>query len=330
MKRIGITLISLLAAAFVAEFFVVPGPMISTSARTGEGMLFAEIDERDAVIITYDDNGVVGRVAFGGSDAHVAAFELDSGETIWNRGLADGPAFLTRLIAAGDEYAYIKTTSGLSVIALTDGTVVRTEADIPGLGEVDTLRTDFAFSPSRDSIVFNPEEGLVREILLDTLEAVDVDAGTQDTWVCVVGSGGRGYSESDREAVTVDRMPVDGEVLGFGLPSGSPPGTPGKLGSDAGYAVIEHAQSARTEDRQITVVDAVSGEVLGTNPAEGGLVDAATAPSGQAVVIIDRFLPGLLPNSTTTPVTSTVLLISPEGSMREIVLAPHGWLGLPW
>jgi len=80
----------------------------------------------------------------------------------------------------------------------------------------------------------------------------------------------------------------------------------------------------------ITVVDAVSGEVLGSNPAEGGLLDAAIAPAGQSVVLVDRFLPGVLPNWATTPVTTTVLLISPEGELREIVLAPHGWLGLPW
>lgn len=38
----------------------------------------------------------------------------------------------------------------------------------------------------------------------------------------------------------------------------------------------------------------------------------------------------VLPNWSTTPVTSTLLLISADGAMREIVLAPHGWLGLPW
>ncbi len=198
---------------------------------------------------------------------------------------------------------------------------------------------------------------------------------------------GHGYPEGAGEAVVIDRLSVGDDVWGFGVASGSPPGTPEKrlsrlgtdgpgvtvgtdtfvspgfvaqsllvepspqacadaqwaddvfpdssvitapLGADAGYAVIDHALSARGDDRQISVVDAASGEVLASNPAEAGLVDAATAPSGQSVVVIDRFLPGVLPNWTTTPVTSTLLLVSEDGAMREIVLAPHGWLGLPW
>jgi len=340
MKRIGIGLGWLLTASFVALFFVVPGLMISTAARTGQGILFAEIDGRDTVIITYDDDGFSGLGFFApsGHGGRIAALDLDTAEMIWNRGLDGEPGSLTRMVAAGDEYAYLETTFGFCVIALADGAVVATENDIPGLGEVDGLRTTFAFSRAE-------------------------------------------------EAVAVERIPADGDVLGFEVPSGSPPGTPGKrlirlnpggsgmtvgtetfvnpgfvaqsvfmepellacpqaqwdddvfpdgrvlaepLGAEAGYAVIDHSQSARTGDRQITVVDAVSGEVLGSNPAEGGLVDAATAPSGQAVVIVDRFLPGVLPNWTTTPVTSTLLLVSPEGSMQEVVLAPHGWLGLPW
>ncbi|MGO2684007.1 MAG: PA2928 family protein [Microbacterium sp.] len=389
MKRIGIGVVLLLVAAFVAVFFIVPGPMISTAARVGQGLLFAQIDGRDAVIIAYDDNGFsgVGFLSPWHHDGRIAAFDLDTGETIWEHGLDGEGASLTRMIAAGEKYAYLETTFGLRVIALADGSTVATEADIPGLGEFDGLTTTFAFSRSEGAIMVNPEEGVVRKIVLDTLEAVDVDARTYETWECVLAWTGHGYAESDDEAVTVDRMPADREVLGFGVPSGSPPGTPGKrltrlnddgsgvslgaetfvspgfvaqsvlvepiplgcgdaqwdddvfpdgkavaepLGTRGGYAVVDHARNARTDDRQITVVDAVSGEVLGSNPAEGGLVDAATAPSGQAVVIVDRFLPGVLPSWGTTPVTSTLLFIAADGSMREIVLAPHGWLGLPW
>jgi len=389
MKRLGIVLAGLLAAAFIALFFVVPGPMISTAARVGQGMLFAEIDGRDAVIIAYDDNGYSGIGFFAPShhDGRITALDLDTGETIWNRALDGEPAFLTRMIAAGEEFAYLETTFGFRVIALADGSTVASENDIPGLRDVDTLKTAFAFSPSQEAIFVNPEEGVVRKIVLDTLEAVDVDSRTYDTWSCVLAWNGHGYSEGDSEAVVVGRMPVADEVRAFAVPSGSPPGTPGKrltrlnrdgsgvtvghetfvdpgfvaqsvlvepipqacprarwdddvfpdgrviaepLGAETGHAVIDHAQSARTDERQITVVDAFSGEVLGSNPAEGGLVDAATAPSGQGVVIIDRFLPGVLPNWSTTPVTSTLLLISTSGAVREIVLAPHGWLGLPW
>lgn len=389
LGRIGFALVWLLAAAFVAAFFVVPGPMISTAARTGQGMLFAEIDGRDAVIIAYDDDGYSGLSFFApwNHGGRIAAFDLDTGETIWDEHVGDDPAFLSRMVAAGEKYAYFETTFGFRVISVMDGSTVATENDIAGLGDIDSLTTSFAFSPSSGAIMVNAEEGAVRKIALDTLEAVDVDARIEDTWSCVLARNGHGYVQSDAEAVTVDRMPVDGEVLGFGVPSGSPPGTPGKrltrldddgsgtsvggetfvapgfiaqavlvepkpracphaqwnddvfpdgrtvaepLGAGAGYAVIDHAQSARTDDRQITVVDAAGGEVLASHPAEGGLVDAAMAPSGQAVVIVNRFLPGVLPSWITTPVTSTLLIIAPNGSMREIVLAPHGWLGLPW
>lgn len=381
--------VALFALAFIAVFFVIPGPMISTAARTGQGMLFAEIDGRDAVVIAYDDNGFagIGFFASAGHDARIAAFDLDTGETIWNRSLDEGPAFLTRMIAGGTEYGYLETTAGLQVIALADGSTVAADEGIPGLGEVDALRTVFAFSPSQNAIMVHPEEGVIRKIVLDTREAVDVDARTHDTWSCVLEWSGHGYAESDSEAVLVDRMPVGGDVLGFGVASGSPPGTPGKrltrlnddgsgrsvggesfvdpgfvaqshlsepapqacpdaqwddevfpdghtvtrpLGEGAGFAVIDHAQSARTDERRISIVDAVDGTLLASSPAENGMFDAATAPSGQSVVVTDRFLPGILPSWGTTPVTSTVLIISTEGALREIVLAPHGWLGLPW
>lgn len=331
-RVVAATAIAIVVLTFIAVFFVVPGPMISTAARTGEGMLFIEIDERDAVIIAYDDD------AYAGPGTFTAAHE--------------------------------------------DGRIV----DITGLGDLDSLTSEFVFSPARNAIMVNPEEGVVREIVLDTLVAINADASTHDTWSCVLEWNGAAHSAGDAEAVTVDQLPVDGDILGFGVPSGSPPGTPGKrlnrlnpdglgvsvgaetfvapgfvaqplslepatracqktdwerdvfpdgrtrtepLGASSGYAVVDYAQRARTDDRQITVVDAGTGEVLGSNAAEGGMVDAATAPSGQAVVV-DRFLPGALPNWSTTPVTSTLFFISSEGSMREIVLAPHGWLGLPW
>lgn len=390
IKRIGIGLVGLLVVAFIAVFFVVPGPLISTAARTGQGMLFAEIDGRDAVVIAYDDDGYSGFGFFNPWDlgGRITALDLDTGETIWNRGLGDDePAFLTRMLAAGENYAYLRTTFGFLVISLADGSTVATEDDFSDAVDFADLTTEVAFSPSRNAIMIGAEDAPVRKIALDTLEVVDVDAATSDTWSCVVAWNGHGYSESDTEAVTVDQLPTGGEVLGFGVPSGSAPGTPGKrlsrlnddgsgrsvggaifvdpgfvaqsvavepspgacphaqwdddvfpggrtiavpLGTADGYGVVDHAQSARTDDRQISVVDAASGEVLGSSPAEGGLFDAAIAPSGQSVVIVDRFLPGVLPSWGTTPVTASVLLISPEGSMREIVLAPHGWLGLPW
>lgn len=387
LGAVAMAAVALVVVAFIAVFFVIPGPMISTAARPGQGMLFTEIDGRDAVIIAYDDNGFAGLASFLSSGPRIVALDLDTGETIWNRGLDDELAFLTRMLAAGDEYGYIETMSGLRVFALADGSTVATDEDIPGLGDIDTLTTTFAFSPAQNAVMVNPKEGVVRKIVLDTLEAVDVDARTSDTWSCVLEWSGHGYAESDGEAVLVDRMPDGDEVLGFGVASGSAPGTPGKrltrlnddgsglsvggesfvdpgfvaqshlvepapqacpdaqwddevfpdghavsrpLGEDAGFAVVDHAQSARTDDRQISVVDTADGKMLASSPAENGMLDAATAPTGQSVVVTDRFLPGILPSWGTTPVTSTVLLISPKGSMREIVLAPHGWLGLPW
>lgn len=381
-------LVGLLVVAFVAVMLVIPGPLISTAVRTGEGMIFAEIDGRDAVIISYDDNGFSGVGFFlpWNHGGRIAAIDLDTGDTIWDSGLDDA-GFLARPIAAGEDYAYLETTFGFRVVSLANGSTVATEESIPGLGDYNALTTGFVFSPTRNAIMVGTEDFAVREIVLDTLEAVDVDQSTYDTWSCVLDWRGHHYSESDTEAVAVEQMPTDGDVLGFALPSGSPPGTPGKrltrlndggtgvtvgsetfvdpgfvaqsvlvepeplacpgaqwdddvfpggrvvlepLGAAEGYTVVDHAQSARTDDRQITVVDAISGEVLGSSPAEGGLFDAAIAPSGQAVVIVDRFLPGVLPSWGTTPVTASVLLISPEGSLREIVLAPHGWVGLPW
>lgn len=384
VKKVGFGLVGLVALAFIAVFFVIPGPVISTASSTGAGMLFVEIDGRDAVIIAYDDDGASWRVPDHGN---IAAFDLETGETIWDRGLDDADAFYTRLLAAGEEYAYLDTTFGFRVISIADGSPVASEQDIPGLGEYASRTMRFTFSPSQHAILFSADTDGVKAIKIDTLEAVDADATTEQTWICVLAQLGHGFADSEIEAVTVSRMHAGGQLLGFAAPSGRPPGTPTRqlvsldedgreravgdggfvepgfvaqsvlnepvprtctstgpsydafpdlrstpqpLGTDAGYAVILHAQSARTQAEQITVVDATSGDVLGSNPAEHGLVDAATAPSGQAVVIVDRFLPGVLPPIGATPTAATVLIIAEDGSMQEIVLAPHGWFGLPW
>lgn len=101
------------------------------------------------------------------------------------------------------------------------------------------------------------------------------------------------------------------------------------LGVESGFAVVEHDASARDDARAISVVDTDDGALLSTNPAEGGMTHARRSPVGGAALIVDRYLPGVLP-SVSVPVTSVLLLVSPEGSMHEVVIAKHGWFGMPW
>ena len=105
--------------------------------------------------------------------------------------------------------------------------------------------------------------------------------------------------------------------------------SPVALGSDSGFVVIEHDINARDDDRAISAVDTASGEMLSANVADWGVTNARNAPDGGAVVVVQRFISGALP-SLNVAVTATVVLIASDGSMQEIVLAKHGWFGLPW
>lgn len=373
--------------AFVAVLFVVPGPMISTAAEVGPGIAFAEVDGRDVAIVSYADHGYGGLSFFlpWQHDGRVIAIDLANGETVWDRGIADTVGALT-VLAAGEKYVYLLESTELSVIDLEDGSVIARAADISGLENFEVFQAEIIHSPQRGAIMLRPEDGPVLEIVLDTLVAVEVDAHTDATWSCVLERMGHTYFYGIPEPVLVDRTPIDQGVLGFGVPVGAAPGTPGKrlsradthgesvavgsktfvagqfvsesvrnepqpgacqtaqwqddvfpddesspvaLGSDSGFVVIEHDINARDDDRAISAVDTASGEMLSANVADWGVTNARNAPDGGAVVVVQRFISGALP-SLNVAVTATVVLIASDGSMQEIVLAKHGWFGLPW
>ncbi|MDQ0615469.1 hypothetical protein QF046_003110 [Microbacterium sp. W4I4] len=387
LKVLLTALASLAVVAFVAVFAVVPGPLINTAARVGPGLAFAQVDGRDVVIFAYVDSGYSGLPFFlpGALDTRVAAIDVDTGASVWDRSLGNGSMEATTL-AAGRDYAYLLDSFELTVVDLEDGSVIARSGDIDGLEDLDVFQSEIFYSDSRRAIMLRPDDGRVRAIAIDSLTAVVVDDRTRSTWECVLDRMGHAYFSAVPDPVLSERTHTDAGELGFGVPAGSAPGTPGErlsrpgadgspstvgteafvapgfvaesthneplagacpdaawaddvfpegesravaLGTDSGYAVIEHDASARDDARAISVVDAVDGALLGTNPAEGGTTHARRGPDGGSVLIVDRYLPGVLP-SLSVPVTSVVLLVSPEGSMREVVIAKHGWFGMPW
>lgn len=375
----------LVVIAFVAVFFVVPGPVIHTAARVGPGIAFSTVDGRDVVVISYTDDAYAGLASFGGNDARVTAIDLATGETVWERGI-DDTASAPTVLAAGDEYAYLLDFSELYVIDLADGSSVAHSEDIAGLEDFDFFPAEIIYSRQQNAIMLGSGESPVLEIALDTLEAVESDKTTVGTWSCVLDWRGHTYSYDMPEPVLVNSTSIEGGTLGFGLPTGAAPGTPGKrlslvgakgssiavgpetfvngqfvaesvrneprpgacgtarskrnvfpvdetvpapVGISSGFAVVEHDVSARDGDRAISAVDTATGELLDSNTAEWGVTHARNIPSGGGAVVVDRFLTGVLP-SLTVPVTSVVVLIADDGTMQEIVLAKHGWFGLPW
>lgn len=384
-KATAIGAVALVVIAFIAVFFVVPGPMIHTAARVAPGMAFATIDDRDVVVISYTDDAYAGLGSIGTQGAHVTAIDLGTGETVWDRRIDTGGSAPT-VLAAGDEFAYLLDFADLYVISLFDGSVVTHGEDITGLEGFDFFPAEIIYSPQQNAIMLGSGEGPVLEIVLDTLEAVEADESTSGTWSCVLDWSGYAYFYDTPEPVLLDWMPIDDGTLGFGVPTGAAPGTPGKrlsfsdgkgssvavgpetfvdgqfvaesvmneprpgacetatwerdvfpddettpvpIGSASGFVILEHDVSARDGDRAISIVDSERGELLGSNAAEWGVTHARNAPGGGAAVIVDRFLPGVLP-ALTVPVTSVVVLIAEDGTMQEIILAKHGWFGLPW
>ncbi|MGV2982718.1 PA2928 family protein [Microbacterium sp. AGC85] len=233
--------------AFLAVFFVIPGPLISTAAEVGQGIAFAEVDGRDVAIVSYADHGYGGFSFFlpWQQHARVVAIDLATGESVWDRGVSD-TADVPAVLAAGDEYAYLRDAIDLIVIDLTDGSVVARAADIAGLGDFEAFQAEIIHSPRENAIMLRPESGRVRAIMLDTLVAVEVDSRTDATWGCVLERGGQAYFTAVPEPVLIDRVPTDDGSLGFGLPAGAAPGTPGKLlsrGDEEGTSVAVGSQT---------------------------------------------------------------------------------------
>lgn len=94
-----------------------------------------------------------------------------------------------------------------------------------------------------------------------------------------------------------------------------------------GRIIVGHKSAT---DSVFSVVDTTSGEALSTSSPIVMTTDAAVSPSGRIAVVAQRDLTGVAPAVQGRTKSFVVYTVDVDGTMRELVLAPHGWFGLPW
>ncbi|RIQ29615.1 hypothetical protein DY240_08140 [Jiangella rhizosphaerae] len=377
----GAAAMALLLASVIAACFVVPGPVIRTSATVGERVAFATVDGRQVVVVAYEDYGP--RMPLPPRGSGVMAIDLATGATVWDEELPDfapGP----QVIAAGDTYAYVQHAWGLVIVALEDGSVVAADEEIDGLGdEVPQGRWDnYVYDPRREAILFITEEGEVEQIPLDETAAAGVDQATHDTWWCQLGFEGGALPVT----FDVTREVAEGGAVGLAPPDGAPAGLPIRrlyargdgggrrelapadfyaaglvqevvpalpperscAGAEWPYRVLDHGEESRAttaglsaghvvvqsaigpndDDQLLTVVDVESGEITATVEAAGGFHAAATAPSGQVVILAEGRWNGPFGTPGGPSPTDLVVIVAEDGTTHELMVAEKGWFGL--
>lgn len=214
-----------LVPVLLLVFFVVPGPVISTSSAIGAEMAFAAVNGRDAVVLAYEATGFAG--VRGGTERRVTAVDLATGDTLWDRPLPDGH-HLPEVVAAGRSLAHVRSGAGLDIVSLADGEVVAEAESVEGLGADRYVGVGAAgayrYDRARNAIVTVTAAGQVRAVPLDGTAAAPADADLTDTWSCLLGRSGAAPADYDGTAETA-ALP-GGRTVALARPVGRPRGLP--------------------------------------------------------------------------------------------------------
>lgn len=228
LRRAARALVTAVVVLFLGVFLVVPGPLIRPAADLGAEVAFGTINGREAIILAYDDHGFSGAGMFFDlrATSRVAAIDLATGETVWDRGLPDRPND-PDVIAAGRNYAYVRHGRGLVIVSVADGDIVAEPDSIDGLGDAyaDDPRS-YKYDPSRNAIMTITKSGALKEIPVDHAVAVDAAPTARDTWSCVLGDGRFAHRTRDYQQ-TAESVPTgQGTTFTLGRPHGAPVGIP--------------------------------------------------------------------------------------------------------
>lgn len=147
-----------------------------------EGTAFATVDGESVVLVPYSR---VGRVE-PWSDVfqlRMAAVAVESGETVWDEQLSDDLSRESRVLVAGEKYAYLVSGKGLMIVAVADGELVAEGSDIAGLRDRHLAAWQaYAFDPAAGSIVALDRDGGINAIALDERAARPAPKPLADAW----------------------------------------------------------------------------------------------------------------------------------------------------
>ncbi|MGM1058340.1 PA2928 family protein [Saccharothrix sp. Mg75] len=308
-------------AFFGGTYLLMPEP----DAEVHPGVAFARVEGRPAVLVPYDLHGSRGMFQLVVRDmfqVRLAAVDTASGELLWDAQLSDELAWEASVLAAGDRYAYLATTSGLVVVSLADGSVVAGAAEVVGDAHL-TARTAYGYDAETRRVMALDANGGVLAVPLDTLAAVPAEPGP---WA------GRLSPDSapppppptatavrlGQEAVGLHDLPVGAALVR--LPGEVPLGGTAFHGAalvteatPAGHVLVQHRPSVNDAGTALSAVSLATGLVTGTVGTGSPVARALTGPDGGTAVVTG----------------DEVVLARPDGSLSVLDVGSTDFFGNP-
>ena len=326
---IVIAVIAAVIAGFIAMVAATHGPAHSEPSNA---IATAEVDGRSVAVVVYK-NDTIGhldlfRIESMGFSTQAEAFDLDTGERIWDTLLfAEFGGTEARILGMGPEYAYIASAAGLLILDAATGEIVARDNEVAGLGEDYIASIDaYVWDATAEAVVLLNANGAVLSIPDDGREAVPAPADLAARWTDRLGvsdDAGSVFSpdaweQTDASAPTPDGQNIspvwvddgwDREVL-------LEDGTGFAAGWQSGFAVTQTYESTASDSPYVFQAgDLETGRLLGMVEGESSASAVTVSANGHVVML------------STNDSYQGLLIVATAHGIRSSVIGERAFLG---
>ncbi|MDQ0615470.1 hypothetical protein QF046_003111 [Microbacterium sp. W4I4] len=323
-------LVIFLVGGFLTLIETTAGPI---RARVSGVVAVGEVEGRDIAVVVYETDTFphldLFRVESMGHSVQAEAFDLDTGERIWDTMLSNAyPSPNAEALAVGSEYAYVRSDDGLTVLDAASGEIVAEDAEIRGLDDDYIASLDaYAWDAEAKEIVLLDQHGTVLSIPLDSLDAAPASSAVNARWRDVLNteehtSGDVYYPDSwellsysaplpDDKTVYADWASEgwDSDVL-LDAASGY------AAGSQYGFAVSQTYEPESSDASYVFQMgELASGRLIGTVEADDAAVSVVDDGRGHVVILTDD------------DSDRGLLVVATADGIRSSVIGERGFLG---
>jgi len=322
---------------FGFSYLVSPEPSVEVKAGVG----FAAVNGRQVVLAPYERHGARGMFQLMAKDlfqVRLAAADPATGEVLWDVQLSDELIWDADVLAAGDRYAYLATSSGLMVVDLHDGSIVSQGSGVEGLGGAYVASpAAYGYDAANRRVLAMNATGAVLALPLDATAAVPTDQATTAAWIGTLSGRPTHKSATANKAAlgadaTVELRPRPGGGPGSVLVRIGADGTEAQVGEAAfhgativldgesaagaasGHVLVKHNRSVNDTGVELSAVSLTTGAVTGSLALDSSPERAVTRADGTTVVAAGGVLAttGADGRVTAVPIGATDFLGNPS------------------
>ena len=158
-------------------------------SRPSNAIATGEISEgRHVAVVVYETDTFphldLFRIGSIGFSVQVQAFDLDSGEPLWDTMLSnEHPSVGAEALAVGGDHAYVRTDDGLVILDTASGAITARDDSIPGLGdEYVASRNTYGWDLEAKQVVLLDRQGEIRSVPLGADTATSATQEVSKRW----------------------------------------------------------------------------------------------------------------------------------------------------